>query len=129
MKVKTGHRVKKRVVPFLLAAAMTATTMPVYMTPSVIVKASEQEGFGTTHTNLEAGTYLVPVSLKKAADITQSSMADACVEKLAVLKIDENKKATLEIGLKSLNKMGATGNAANIKIFRGNNAEGSSDCL
>lgn len=120
MKVKAGHRVRKRVVPFLLAAAMTATTMPVYMTPSVIVKASEQEGFGTAYTNLEAGTYLVPVALKNANNINADSMASKAVGTYAVLTVDSNKNATLELELKGITVGTTTGNAYNFKIYQEN---------
>lgn len=66
MKTKIRHSIGKKAMPFFLAVAMAATTMPVYMNQTAIVKAAISATFGTSHTKLAAGTYTVPVSLKNA---------------------------------------------------------------
>ena len=124
--MRRNHYLGKKVVPFALAMAVAATAMPIYAAPYQIVKASEsgQASFGSEKTTLKEGMYSVPVSMKKATDITADSMAGGCIDGLAQLSVDKDGTASLEINLKSLNFGGITGNAANIKVFEGNAAEG-----
>lgn len=122
--MRTKNNFGKKVVPFVLAMAVAGTAVPVYTAPSVIVKAAQSGAFGSGQVKLDAGTYNVPVSLKKASDITADSMAGGCVEKTARLTVNKDKTASLELNLTGLTIMGTDGNAANIKVFKGNSAEG-----
>lgn len=124
--MRRNYHFGKKVVPFALAMTVAATAMPVYTAPYQIVKASEQAGysFGSDKTMLKEGTYSVPVAMKKATDITADSMAGGCIEGSARLIVSKDQTASLEVSLTSLNIMGTTGNAANIKVFEGNAAEG-----
>lgn len=122
--MRRNYQFGKKVVPFALAMAVTATAMPAYTVPYQIIKASERAGFGSEKTTLKEGSYSVPVAMKKASDITADSMAGGCIDGAARLIIDKDGMASLEVSLTSLNIMGSTGNAANIKVFEGNAAEG-----
>lgn len=122
--MRTKNNFGKKVVPFVLAMAVAGTAVPVYTAPSAIVKAAQTGAFGSGQVKLEAGTYNVPVSLKKASDITSDSMAGGCIDKTARLTVNKDNSASLELNLTGLTIMGTDGNAANIKVFEGNSAEG-----
>lgn len=122
--MKTKNNFGKKVVPFVLAMAVAGTAVPVYTAPSAIVKAAQSGAFGSSQVKLAAGTYDVPVSLKKASDITSDSMAGGCIDKTARLTVNKDNSASLELNLTGLTIMGTDGNAANIKVFKGNSAEG-----
>lgn len=122
--MRTKNNFGKKVVPFVLAMAVAGTAVPVYTAPSAIVKAAQSGAFGSSQVKLAAGTYNVPVSLKKASDITSDSMAGGCIDKTARLTVNKDNSASLELNLTGLTIMGTDGNAANIKVFQGNSAEG-----
>lgn len=123
MRTDIRHSVKKKAMPFLLAVAMAATTMPVYMNQTAIVKAATSATFGTSRTELAAGTYTVPVLLKNASNIEKDSMAASAIGENGTLTVAQDGKATLEIELKEINKMGITGAASNIQIYQGNDTK------
>ena len=92
--------------PFAMAVVLSATSMPMYMTQTAIVKAATETSFGTEGTELKAGTYTVPLALKNASDITKASMAAGAIGENGILTVDENGKATLEVTLQELNVFG-----------------------
>ena len=104
MKTKIRHSIGKKAMPFFLAVVMAATTMPVYMNQTAIVKAATSVTFGTSHTKLATGTYTVPVSLKNASNIEKDSMAASAIGENGILTVSEDGKATIEIELKEINK-------------------------
>ena len=66
---KTKYHIKKKIMPLLLAVAMAGTATPIYVAHPAIVKAAVSNAFGTNKISLSAGSYTVPVSLKKADDV------------------------------------------------------------
>lgn len=123
MKTKIRHSIGKKAMPFFLAVVMAATTMPVYMNQTAIVKAATSVTFGTSHTKLATGTYTVPVSLKNASNIEKDSMAASAIGENGILTVSEDGKATIEIELKEINKWGITGAASDIEIYQGNDTK------
>ena len=123
MKINIRHSVKKKAMPFFLAVAMTTTSMPVYMNQTSIVKAATSTTFGTAKTELSAGTYTVPVSLKNASNIENDSIAAGAFGKNGTLVINEDGTASLEIELKSLSMGPITGTASDLKVYQGNDTK------
>ena len=103
---KTKYHIKKKIMPLLLAVAMAGTATPIYVAHPAIVKS--------------AGSYTVPVSLKKADNVEQNSMAAGAVGKNATLEVAEDGTASLEVELKALNLYGMTGAAKDLKVYQGN---------
>ena len=91
--------------PLLLAVAMAGTATPIYVAHPAIVKAAVSNAFGTNKISLSAGSYTVPVSLKKADDVEQNSMAAGAVGENATLEVAEDGTASLEVnsGLSPVN--------------------------
>lgn len=118
MKIKTN--IKRKFMPLAMAVVLSATSMPIYMTQTTIVKAATESSFGTESTKIKAGTYTVPLALKNANDITKASMAAGAIGENGILTIDENGKATLEVTLQELNVMGITGAAGDFQVYQGN---------
>lgn len=116
----TKYNVKKKILPFLLAVVMTGTVVPVNVADPALVKAATSVTFGTNKTSLVPGTYTVPVSLKKADNIEENSMAAGAVGKSATLEIAEDGTASLEVELKALTMGSITSSASNLKVYQGN---------
>ncbi len=119
----TKYNVKKKILPFLLAVVMTGTVVPVNVADPALVKAATSVTFGTNKTSLVPGTYTVPVSLKKADNIEQNSIAAGAVGKSAILEIAEDGTASLEVELKALTMGSITSSASDLKIYQGNDIE------
>ena len=117
---KTKYHVKKKIMPLLLAVAMAGTATPIYVAHPAIVKAAVSNAFGTNKISLSAGSYTVPVSLKKADNVEQNSMAAGAVGENATLEVAEDGTASLEVELKALNLYGMTGAAKDLKVYQGN---------
>ena len=117
---KTKYHIKKKIMPLLLAVAMAGTATPIYVAHPAIVKAAVSNAFGTNKISLSAGSYTVPVSLKKADNVEQNSMAAGAVGKNATLEVAEDGTASLEVELKALNLYGMTGAAKDLKVYQGN---------
>ena len=102
---KTKYHIKKKIMPLLLAVAMAGTATPIYVAHPAIVKAAVSNAFGTNKISLSAGSYTVPVSLKKADDVEQNSMAAGAVGENATLEVAEDGTASLEVnsGLSPVN--------------------------
>ena len=109
--------------PLLLAVAMAGTATPIYVAHPAIVKAAVSNAFGTNKISLSAGSYTVPVSLKKADDVEQNSMAAGAVGENATLEVAEDGTASLEVELKALNLYGMTGAAKDLKVYQGNDTK------
>lgn len=121
MRIKTN--LKKKFMPFAMAVVLSATSMPMYMTQTVIVKAATASSFGTEATELKAGTYTVPLALKSASDITKASMAAGAIGENGILTVDESGKATLEVTLQELKVMGIIGAAGDFQVYQGNDTK------
>ena len=121
MRIKTN--LKRKFMPFAMAVVLSATSMPMYMTQTAIVKASTASSFGTEATELKAGTYTVPLALKNASDITKASMAAGAIGENGILTVDESGKATLEVTLQELKVMGITGAAGDFQVYQGNDTK------
>lgn len=117
------NNLKKKIMPFALAVALSVTSMPIYMTQTAIVKAASGVSFGSEETKLEAGTYTVGLSLKNASNIANNSMAAGAIGENGILTVDENGNATLEVTLKELNIMGVSGAAGDFQIYQGNDTK------
>ncbi len=117
---KTKYHIKKKIMPLLLAVAMAGTATPIYVAHPAIVKAAVSNAFGTNKISLSAGSYTVPVSLKKADNVEQNSMAAGAVGENATLEVAEDGTASLEVELKALNLYGMTGAAKDLKVYQGN---------
>ena len=101
---KTKYHVKKKIMPLLLAVAMAGTATPIYVAHPAIVKAAVSNAFGTNKISLSAGSYTVPVSLKKADNVEQNSMAAGAVGENATLEVAEDGTASLEVELKEIGR-------------------------
>lgn len=121
MRIKTN--LKKKFMPFAMAVVLSATSMPMYMTQTAIVKAATASSFGTEATELKAGTYTVPLALKSASDITKASMAAGAIGENGILTVDESGKATLEVTLQELKVMGIIGAAGDFQVYQGNDTK------
>lgn len=77
-------------------------------------------GFGSAGTELEAGVYTLPVSMKNASDITKDSMARSCLQG-ASLTVKEDKNAEVTLDLTAVSVMGQTAWASDWKIFQEQN--------
>ena len=121
MRIKTN--LKRKFMPFAMAVVLSATSMPMYMTQTAIVKAATASSFGTEATELKAGTYTVPLALKNASDITKASMAAGAIGENGILTVDESGKATLEVTLQELKVMGITGAAGDFQVYQGNDTK------
>ena len=121
MRIKTN--LKKKFMPFAMAVVLSATSMPMYMTQTAIVKAATASSFGTEATELKAGTYTVPLALKSASDITKASMAAGAIGENGILTVDESGKATLEVTLQELTVMGIIGAAGDFQVYQGNDTK------
>lgn len=121
MRIKTN--LKKKFMPFAMAVVLSATSMPMYMTQTAIVKAATASPFGTEATELKAGTYTVPLALKSASDITKASMAAGAIGENGILTVDESGKATLEVTLQELKVMGIIGAAGDFQVYQGNDTK------
>lgn len=121
MRIKTN--LKKKFMPFAIAVVLSATSMPMYMTQTAIVKAATASSFGTEATELKAGTYTVPLALKSASDITKASMAAGAIGENGILTVDESGKATLEVTLQELKVMGIIGAAGDFQVYQGNDTK------
>ena len=120
---KTRYSAKKKIMPLLLAVAMAGTATPLYVAHPAIVKAAASNVFGTNKTSLAAGSYTVPVSLKKADNIEENSMAAGAVGENATLEVAEDGTASLEVELKALTMGGITGAAKDLKVYQGNDTK------
>lgn len=120
---KTRYHIGKKIVPLLLAVTMAGTATPIYVAHPAIVKAAVSNVFGTSKTSLAAGSYTVPVSLKKADNIEQNSMAAGAVGENATLEVAQDGTASLEVELKALSMGGVTGAAKDLKVYQGNDTE------
>ena len=121
MRIKTN--LKKKFMPFAMAVVLSATSMPMYMTQTAIVKAATASSFGTEATELKAGTYTVPLALKSASDITKASMAAGAIGENGILTVDESGKATLEVTSQELKVMGIIGAAGDFQVYQGNDTK------
>ena len=121
MRIKTN--LKKKFMLFAMAVVLSATSMPMYMTQTAIVKAATASSFGTEATELKAGTYTVPLALKSASDITKASMAAGAIGENGILTVDESGKATLEVTLQELKVMGIIGAAGDFQVYQGNDTK------
>lgn len=120
---KTRYHIGKKIVPLLLAVTMAGTATPIYVAHPAIVKAAVSNVFGTSKTSLAAGSYTVPVSLKKADNIEQNSMAAGAVDENATLEVAQDGTASLEVELKALSMGSVTGAAKDLKVYQGNDTE------
>lgn len=87
--------------------------------------SSKTPEFGSAKTKLSAGTYNVPISMMKGADITQNSMAGSCV-KSAILTVNEDGTAKIKVNLGPVQLGAITGWAKDWKIYQTNKIEGTS---
>lgn len=85
--------------------------------------SSKTPEFGSAKTKLSAGTYNVPISMMKGADITQNSMAGSCV-KSAILTVNEDGTAKIKVNLGPVQLGAITGWAKDWKIYQTNKIEG-----
>lgn len=79
--------------------------------------------FGSAKTKLSVGTYNIPISMMKGADITQNSMAGSCV-KSATLTVNEDGTAKIKVNLGPVQLGAITGWAKDWKIYQTNKIEG-----
>lgn len=96
-------------------ATITATANGVSATSEVTVTVS-----------LEAGVYLVPVSLKNATNITKASMAASAIETTGILKVAEDGTKTLQTKWKTLSVMGIAGDVSELSVYQGKDYKNSS---
>lgn len=82
------------------------------------VSAGSGTGFGVQGTELGKGTYILPVKMKNATDITKDSMAGSCLQG-AVLTVNEDGSAKVTLDLTSVTVMGQTAWASDWKIYQG----------
>ena len=85
--------------------------------------SSKTPEFGSAKTKLSAGTYNIPISMMKGADITQNSMAGSCV-KSATLTVNEDGTAKIKVNLGPVQLGAITGWAKDWKIYQTNKIEG-----
>lgn len=85
--------------------------------------SSKTPEFGSAKTKLSAGTYNIPISMMKGADITQNSMAGSCV-KSAILTVNEDGTAKIKVNLGPVQLGAITGWAKDWKIYQTNKIEG-----
>ncbi|MCD8159050.1 MAG: NEAT domain-containing protein, partial [Clostridiales bacterium] len=79
--------------------------------------------FGSAQVELETGEYDIDVSLKKASNISNDSMAASCIEN-AVLTVNSDGSAKLSVNLQAVTVGTISGRASEWKIYQGGSASG-----
>ncbi len=123
-KNQAGLSFIKRFVTCALAATVVAAGMPsnaVFASDTNAVSsdaAASDMVFGSAATQLEAGTYLVPVEMRKAVDPTLASMAAGSLAAMGILNIAEDGSATLQTRWKTLTVATISANILTMSIFQ-----------
>lgn len=72
----------------------------------------------SVQTQLEAGTYLVPVAMMNASNISNPSMASSTLESIGLIIVSEDGTVTLQTKWKSLSMAGLVGSVTKIGVFQ-----------
>lgn len=104
----------------LLSAAMIVTCTSVGNQTKAYAEMQHSQNdfkFGAAQTELSAGEYTLPVSLKNAGDVTKDSMAASCV-KDGKMTVNQDGTADITIGLQAVSVFGTTAWAEQWKIYK-----------
>lgn len=111
---------------FFLSAVMVVTCTTVSDQTQVFaaeMKLTQNDvAFGSAGTELSAGEYSLPVSLKNASDITKDSMAASCVKDGKMI-VNKDGTADITIGLQAVSVFNTTAWAEQWKIYEEKTAE------
>ena len=93
--------------------------------PATAYAAESTVTLGTENTAFEVGTtYIVPLALKNAGNLSQDSAAKDCPGKYGKLTVAEDGSAKLSVNLRGVTVGTATDYAYNFKIYQGTKASG-----
>ena len=106
------RKMSTRVLAMLLAFAMVVTLIPQV---SFAAEAKTYK-FGPNQKELAAGKYDLPLSMKKATDINQDSMAASAIRG-AVMTVKEDGSASITVKMGAVSQGGATGWADSWQIY------------
>lgn len=122
MNRKAGHFRIKKIIPLLMSVVMMMSTVPAIAAENKESSKRTSENaiiLGKEGISFEKGkTYIVPVTLKNSANLSQDSVAKACFGKYAELTVSEEGKASLKAELRSVTVGSATDYAENFKIYQ-----------
>lgn len=110
---------EKKAIRWILAW-LIVFTVAISSAPVMAAGESDTISFGTKGTQLTKGkTYIVPVSLKNASNLSQDSVAKACLGKYAQVDVDAEGSATFRTDLRRVKIGTATDYAKDIRVYQG----------
>lgn len=119
--MRKRKHVWKQITAYALSLAMVFGMGSI--TNSQTTQAAQYQ-FGSEQVSLSQGDYQVPVSMKKADNITAASMAAKALADNAVLEVKEDGQADLTLEWQTLTVFGQSADATDIEAYIGDTASG-----